>query len=155
MKKGLIWTIVAFALALVIGLTILIAVNTNRAKNASVGENNTVYELDGIKEKYTKGKNIVFKLVVTSDVELTGLSYSLNNSEEVVLESETGLNVERGTDKLGTGKYYIDSSLQVIETTSLSTGYYVIAFYATNEAGTRYLIGEPAIIRIDAATSAA
>lgn len=153
MKKGLFWTFVAIVLALVIGVGVLVGVNSCGGKKQSVGENNTVYQVEGLKDKYTVGKTIYFSVLITSDIELKNVTYTLNNGEETLLEAETGLNADRKEDKLGTGKYYIDTGIQVIDTSSMPAGYYVFVLRASNEAGTSYLIGEPMVIRLDAAAA--
>ena len=153
MKKGLIWIIVTVALALCIAIAGIVGFSSCNRSSVSVGENNTVSKVEGLKDKYTVGKSIYFSVLITSDVELKNVTYTLNNGSETLLEAETGLNADRGEDKLGTGKYYIDTGIQVIDTSSMPAGYYVFVLRATNEAGTSYLIGEPIVIRLDAAAA--
>lgn len=150
MKKGIIWTIVIVLLVAIAGAAVAIGVTSCNGKNAGAGENNTRYEVLHLKDEYTIGKTILFSVRVTSDVELTELSYTLNNSDKQVLDATTGLNKDQ-EEPLGSGKYVIDSGTCTISTSEMTDGYYVFVIYAENEAGTTYRIGEPIVIHLKAA----
>lgn len=155
MKKGVIWSIVVIILVAIIGCGAFFGVRSCNSASTTASENNTMYKVSHLKDEYTIGKSILFSVFVTSDVELKTLSYTLNNSTETVIESTSGLSIDNKDEKLGTGKYYIDSGTQMIDTTDMTAGYYVLVIYSTNAAGTRYMVGEPIIIKLNAVAQSA
>lgn len=134
-KKVLIGILVILV-AVLSALGIAIGVKSCSDKTTE-NKNNITAEVSLLDEKYAIGDIVMFRYVVTSDVELTKMTYVLNNGTEVVMTVKTGEASEL-EDKVGSGKYYIDTGVEMINTEDMTAGNYVIKAYAFDAEETRY-----------------
>ena len=123
-------------------------------KSCNKNENNIDSEFSLFEEKYAIGDIVMFRYIVTSDVELTRMVYVLNNGSEVEMTIKTGL-----TDDLenapGDGKYYIDTGVEMIDTESMTVGNYVVKAYAYDAQENKYNFDKPHVFELVAASTAA
>ncbi len=114
---------------------------------------NVTYKVDLIEDQYNVGDKIIFRALATADVQLTSMTYVLNNGSETELTVKAGES-EDANEVVGKGKYYIDSGAQIIETSELSAGYYTLIIYAYDADETRYVItSEPIVFKLSATTA--
>lgn len=146
MKKVIIGILVA-VLLVIAGLGIALAVKTNQDKPKD--DNNIVAEVSYLESKYAIGDSITFRVLITSDVELTKLTYVLNNGTEVQMTVKTGLSEDlEAKDRIGTGKYYIDTGIEFISTNDMTAGVYGFKLFSYDEDGTRFDFDTPRVIEI-------
>ena len=111
-------------------------------EKAEENKHNITCERTLLEDKYAVGDTIMFRYAVTADVELVSLVYKINADEEVAMSVKTAL-TEDVEDAKGDGEYYIDSGVEMIDTTDMKAGYYTIQALAYDAEGTRFEIGEP------------
>lgn len=122
-----------------------------RAVNGK-GENNTTANMKMLQEEYVIGENIIFDYYVFSDVQYSRISYSLNNgSEQSITGAKTGESKDHEEYRSGAGKYYIDTMAQIIDTSEMDAGYYVLVFYVYDEAEARTEMQDVYMFRLVAA----
>lgn len=126
MKKFLI-ILLCVILAVGAGLGIFFIV---RAANNKKDTNNTSANMKLLQDEYVIGEKIIFDYFVFSDVQYKRITYSLNNgSEQTLTGFKTGESKEHEEYRSGSGKYYIDTMAQIIDTTEMDAGYYTLVFY--------------------------
>ena len=109
-----------------------------------------------MEDEIAQGDMQLFKIVAFSDVKLTAIVYKLNNGSEVSTTVKTGESKEHDEYKVGVGKYYIDTGVEIIQTGSLSIGSQIFEAFAYDEEGTRYILStEPVIFKVVAASTPA
>lgn len=152
MKKALIIIISIVLLACIIGGIVWGVSSCKKAKEESpVNVNLTLME-----DEIAQGDMQLFKIVAFSDVKLTAIVYKLNNGSEVSTTVKTGESKEHDEYKVGVGKYYIDTGVEIIQTGSLSIGSQIFEAFAYDEEGTRYILStEPVIFKVVAASTPA
>ncbi len=153
MKRFLV-ILVSLLVALAIGLGVFFVVDSCQNKKDD-GENkhNVAFEQEFLEETYAQGDLIMLRGIATADVEFTGMTYTINNASEVSMTVKSGESADVEDELPGNGKFYVDSGIEMIDTTDMEVGYYVLAFYAQDEDGTRYKLGEPQIFEIVASTN--
>ena len=123
-------------------------------KSCNKNENNIESEFSLFEEKYAIGDIVMFRYVVTSDVELTRIVYVLNNGSEVEMTVKTGLTKDL-ENAPGDGKYYIDTGIEMIDTESMTVGNYVVKAYAYDADENKYNFDTPHVFELVAASTAA
>ena len=106
-----------------------------------------------IESKYAIGDIAMFRIRATSDIQMTRMTYKLNNGNEVEITVKSGLS-EDMESRFGKGKYYIDTGVEMINTTAMPAGNYVIAWYIYDEDETRYDFTERYVFEIVAVQTA-
>ena len=146
MKKVLIGILVILVAVL---SALGIAIGVKSCSNETENKNNITAQRSLIEEEYAIGDIVMFRYVLTSDVELTKMTYVLNNGAEVVMTVKTGEASELDAkDKDGSGKYYIDTGVEMINTEDMTAGNYVIEAYAYDAENTRYDFDVPYIFEL-------
>lgn len=148
--KKIIVIIVAVILAACAAVGIIFGV---RSCNNKADENNTTYKMLMLEDEYTVGDNVIFDFYAYSDIEFVGITYKINNGAE---KSATGFKTGEAKDHKSyngeSGKYYIDTAAQVIDTSEMSTGWYSLVLYGTAKDGGVHQINKtPYIFQIVAA----
>ena len=139
------------ALLLVAGIAIGIYFWVRPSKD---NPGNVTYKVDLIESKYTVGDKIIFRASATADVQLTSMTYTLNNGSETEISVKAGES-EDADEVVGKGKYYINTGAQIIETAEFTPGYYTLVIYAYDADETRYIItSEPIVFELSATKSA-
>lgn len=143
MKKWLIGILVAL-LIVSLGVGTFFGVKAIKEKKST----DTVSEISLLEDKYTQGDNILFKILVNSEKEFVSLSYQFNNESEVPVKNAIkGENSEEDTKhKLNDAKYFIDSGVQIIDSSDLAVGSYILTVYAYDEYGTRFVVNQENVI---------
>ena len=149
MKKFLIG-LLAVVLILGAALGIVLGVRSCNDKN----ENNIEYELTLIEDKYAVGDIVMFRYVVTADVELTKMVYILNDGSEVEMTVKTG-KTEDLEDAPGDGEFYIDTGVEMIDTADMNVGNFVFKAYAYDAEENKYNFDTPHVFELVAASTAA
>ena len=149
MKKWLI-IIGVVLLAAIIGISTFFIVRAVR-KDDKQGPN---YEVLHLEDSYTKGDQIVLRVKMTSDKELTKMTYSLNNGEEKPFTVKVG-KTEDVSGMPGDGENFIDTETELIATDSLAEGWYTLVIYAHDAQSNRYVVTQtPLLFQVTASTAA-
>lgn len=150
MKKWLI-IIGAVLLTVIIGVSSFFIVKAVR-KDENQGPQ---YEILHIEKSYTKGQQIVLRVKMTSDKELTKMTYSLNNGEENPFTVEHGKTEDATTEMPGSGENYVDTGTELIATDSLAEGWYTLIIYAHDAQSNRYVVTQtPLLFQVTASNAA-
>ena len=149
MKKWLI-IIGSIILAIIIGVSAFFIVKAVK-KDDKQGPQ---YEILHIEDSYVKGEQIVLRVKLTSDKELTKMTYSLNNGEEEIFTVETGKTAD--VDGMpGNGENYVDTGTELIATESLAEGWYTLVIFAHDAQSNRYVVTQtPLLFQVTASTAA-
>lgn len=151
--KKIIVAILVIAILTGVGFGIYGIVKAVKANDSGNGKNIT-YKVELIEDEYTIGEKVIFRVLATSDIQLTSLRYSINNGEETELTVTAGDSSDFEA-AIGKGKYFIDSGAEIIETTAKTAGYYTLVVYGYDADETRYEITkDPIVFRLRAATVA-
>ncbi len=110
-------------------------------EKAEENKNNITCTVTLLEDEYAKGDTVMFRCEVTADVELTSLVYVLNADDDVAVTVKTALTEDVENAK-GDGEYYIDSGVEMIDTTDMNVGNYSIQFYGLDAEGTRYEVSD-------------
>lgn len=151
MKKILIGILIAL---LAIGGTIGVIFGVKACKENKENVHNITCDITLLEDSYAKGDLVMFKVIVTADVELTSLSYRLNNGDAVSMKVKTGESKDLD-EKVGDGKYYIEANVEMIDTADMTEGYYNIVFQSGDAEGTTYKVAGPFMFELVAVTPAA
>ena len=144
MKKILgVFLLVIFALLAVLGISIGVKSCSKEEDN----KNNITAQVTLLEDEYAISDIAMFRYVLTSDVELTKMTYVLNNGTEVIMTVKTGESSEL-EDAEGSGKYYIDTGVEMINTADMTAGNYVIEAYAYDAENTRYDFDVPHVFAL-------
>ena len=146
MKKVIIGILIVVVLALA---SVGIVIGVRSCKDKVDGKNVIQSERTLIESKYAIGDIAMFRIRATSDVEMTRMTYKLNNGNEVELTVKTGLS-EDMEDSFGKGKYFIDTGVEMIDTATMTAGNYVIAWYIYDADETRYDFTERFVFEVAA-----
>lgn len=146
MKRWII-IIISILLAVGIGFGVFFGIKSCNDKDAS-NPNKTEYEISLISDSYAVGDTVVYRVLVCSDVQMERMVYVLNNGEEQTITCKTGESKD-AKDTVGKGKYFIDTDTEVLDSTSMTAGYYTLVFYTYDAEGTRYAINaDPVIFKL-------
>ena len=150
MKKWLIIIGVVLLVA-IIGVSTFFIVRAVK-KNDDKGPQ---YQILHIEDSYVQGEQIVLRVKMTSDKELVKMGYSLNNGEVKNFTVEKGKTEDATTDMPGSGEYFIDTGTELIETSSLSEGWYNIIIYVFDADDTRIVVTKtPLLFQVVASNAA-
>ncbi|MBQ8427181.1 MAG: hypothetical protein IJX16_05435 [Clostridia bacterium] len=154
MKKIIVFILSALILiGAVVGI-ILIASNCNSKKANEENKETRVIKYLKDDSTYVIGEKIVFEIECTSDKELTSLVYKINNGAGVSVASATGETENNENDIEGSGKYFLDSGVEFIDTSTMSEGYYTIVFEIKDVDGISYPVNtKPILITLVSATA--
>ncbi len=153
--KKIFWIIIAILIVVggVVG-TILIVDSCNSKKADDANKETRVIKYLENDSTYVIGERIVFEVQCTSDKELTSLVYVLNNGAEVSVASTTGETKYIEDDIEGSGKYFLDSGVEFLDTSEMSAGFYTIVFKIKDAEGTSYTVNQkPILFTLVAATA--
>ena len=142
------WIFIVIAAVILIGavLGIVLGVKSCKDKKESVATN--AYKIYYLQDKYQVGETIVLRVNLTSDKQITAISYVVNNGEERSFTIDYGES-KNASEKIGSGKYYADTGTEILPTDQLGEGWYTFMFYATEADGTRHVLTkEPKLIQI-------
>ena len=147
--------IILLAVLLAAGATIGIVFGVKSCNN-KVGENNTVENVQMLKDEYKKGEKIIFNFYAYSDVEFISISFKLNNGSETTISgATTGESSEHENYQGKGGKYFIETGAQIIESSDLELGWYTLVFECKAKDGATYKIPTtPYMFEIVAPTTA-
>ncbi len=152
MKKIIIFILIALiAVGVGFGVYALVSKNNTYKDN----KDNLTARIDLLEDEYAVGEKMILRIIATADVQFTSLKYAINNGEEVALNVTTGKSAD--LDKaIGSGKYYVDSGAEIIDTTSMTAGYYTLVIYAYDANEARYVItADPIVFRLTSTQAAA
>lgn len=139
MKKIL---IIILAVVIAVGAAVGIGIGVkscNDKKAAQAEAASTTYSTEYLKEEYTIGDTIAFRMYVSSPTRFESMTFVLNNSAEEQVVCKKG--------ELASGKFYIDSDVETIDTSAMEEGYYTLVFYVYEyETQTRHVVNEEPII---------
>ena len=156
MKKALIFILVVILiLGAGVGVFYLGRWTAKPKNEPEITEGNTTCKVQYLKDSYVQGESIVFEATVTSDVELTSLSFSVDNEEDETLAVKTGESKDLAEEnKVGSGKYFIKSEVKIIDTTDLPAGWYPVVVKAADAKGNVYVLTtKPILVQITAAAT--
>ena len=140
MKKILIIVISAILLALGIWGVVALAKTVNNKK--AEAKTFTCMYLD---DKYVEGDTIIFRVVYFSDIEITSVKYTIDNSAEKSTTVVTG-EAKDHENYAGKGKYYVDTKVEIIPSEDLSIGKHLVDFYGYDGEDTRYVFNKDFIV---------
>lgn len=140
MKKILIFVISAILLGLSIWGIVAWA-QSCQGKQADAKAFSCMY----LDDKYIEDDTIIFRVVYFSDVEITSIKYTIDNSAEKATTVVTG-NAEDHENYSGKGKYYVDTKVEIIPSEELTIGKHIIDFYGYDGEETRYVMNKDFII---------
>ena len=124
------------AIVLVALMTLVVVSCVPSCKNDNAN-NAIVSELTLIEDTYAIGDIAMFRVRATSDIEMTRVTYKLNNGNEIEVSVKKGL-AKNMSGKFGDGTYYIDTGVEMLDTAKMPAGNYVIAWYIYDDNNTRY-----------------
>lgn len=149
--KKIIIAILIVIIAVGVGFGIYALVKPNGSIQKE--ENKLTHRVDLMEDEYTVGEKVVFRVIATADVAFTHITYSVNNGDEVKVSVTAGESAEF-EEAIGKGKYYVDSGATIIETSSMTAGYYTLVFYAYDADETKYIItSDPIVFRLTTASA--
>lgn len=150
MKKIILWIVIAvIAIGAALGVFFTIRHYVKKDENPT----NQTYRVDYLNSNktYVVGESIIFRVLYSSDVKMSSMTYVMNNAEEESLTVKTGESVD-ADETVGNGKFYVDTGAEVIETTGMAPGIYTFVFYTYDVDASRYIVNsDPIIIKIVAA----
>lgn len=123
-----------------------------KVETISTTEGNTTYKVQYLKDSYVQGELLLFEITVTSDVKFTTLSISIDNEADQELNVKTGESKDLAEEnQIGTGKNFVKSNVQVIDTTDFAPGWYPVVVKATDAEGSVYVLTtKPILVQITA-----
>lgn len=147
--------IVAILAIAILGCAIwgITAIVKAKKSDNSGNEKNVTYRVDLMEDEYTVGEKIILRVIATSDVQFTSIKYSINNG------TATAFSVTSGESKdfeeaIGDGKYYVDSGAEMIDTSTMTPGYYTLVIYASDaDEATYTLTKDPIVFKLNEATA--
>ncbi len=140
------WIIIVISILLAIGIGVGIFFGVRSCYNKEENNpNNTRYEISHINDSYVVGDTIVYRVLLCSDVEMERLVYVLNNAAEQNVVSKTGESKD-AKETVGSGKYYVDSDTEVLDSTGMTAGFYTLVFYTYDAEGNRYIVNSKPIV---------
>ena len=149
MKKVLLWILIA-VLAVGAGVGIYFGVKAIKDKNSE----EIAVKVEYFEDTYVVGDSIVYRVLVNDAKEHVRMTYSINNGEEVEITSTHG-EVKEDKHKVNNAKYYIDSGNEILDSTDLGAGTYIVKFYVYDSAETRTVVPTDTIMfEIKTATAA-
>lgn len=108
------------------------------------------YNLDYIEDQYVAGDMIVLRVSAQDDKAFTAMKYSIDSGEEKTLTVTTGKTEGNSKLDVKNGEYFIDTGIEVIDSTGLKTGTHVLQVYTMQDT-TKILIFEKVFKIADAA----
>ena len=148
--KRLITILIVVILAMAIGVGAFFGIKSCQDKETA-NPNNTRHKISLISDSYNVGDTVVYRVLVCSDVQMERMVYVLNNGEEQTIGCKKGESKD-AEDTVGTGKYFIDTDTEVLNSDDMVAGYYTLVFYAYDAEGSRYAINgdNPVLFRLNA-----
>ena len=140
MRKNFWVTVFCAVLAAVVAVSVVFIVQGVQKKNApAVDKTNTTYSVEYLQSEYNVGEQIVYHFVVYSDIEFKALSYKLGTSDEQSVDNvKTGKSKDLKDVPENVGDYYVDTKVQIIDSSELKEGYYTVIFYGYDKDNNRY-----------------
>ena len=138
--------ILIVAIAIIIGAVFGVRAIVKSSKSTD-RENNVSHKVELIEKEYMVGENVIFRCLVTANVQFTSLTYSINNEQEKELSTTIGESKNfSDAMAIGDGKYFIDTGAEIIDTNSRTAGYYTLIIHAYDADGTSYEITTTPIV---------
>ena len=138
MKRWLIIVISAILLAGVV-FGVIFGVKACKENKNNVDGNKQV-TIEYLQDEYNAGDTAIVRVIVFSDIEFKSIKYAINNGVEVDMGVKTGESKNHDAFKNGYGKYYIDTQVELLDISALTTGDYSIRFYTYDAENTRYVL---------------
>ena len=138
MKRWLIIVISAILLAGVV-FGVIFGVKACKENKNNVDGNKQV-TIEYLQDEYNVGDAAIVRVIVFSDIEFKSIKYAINNGVEVDMSVKTGESKNHDAFKNGYGKYYIDTQVELLDISALTTGDYSIRFYTYDAENTRYVL---------------
>lgn len=143
---------IILAAVVIVGVALGVFFGVKSCSNTDA--NGTTYKVSHIKDEYDVGDNLVVRVLVTSDVEMTKMTYVLNNGTETAFTVKHGESKD-AEDTVGKGKYYIDTDVVIIDTSEMSAGWYTLVIYTYDANQSRYVVtAKPIIFKLNAIVEA-
>lgn len=141
---------IILAAVVIVGVALGVFFGVKSCSN-STDANGTTYKVSHIKESYNIGDNLVVRVLSTSDVEMTKMTYVLNNGTETAFADAKHGESKDAEETVGKGKYYIDTDVVIIDTSEMSEGWYTFVIYTYDANQSRYVItAKPIIFKLNA-----
>lgn len=144
MKKIIIAILSTLLLVGIVGGTVWGVTSCNKKKDEDTSIKNV--QIMYLNDEVAQGDLQTFRIVVFSDVKLSAITYKLNNGSEISTTVKTGESKEHEMYKAGSGKYYVDTQVETIATSSLTLGKQMFEAFAYDEEGTRYILSNEVTI---------
>ena len=128
MKKF--WTIfITFILGIVVGIGGYLGVK--KLTEPSKTELNLIVKVMHLENEYKVGDDVIYNVLVFSDVKLVRLTYVVDNGQEIDIKSaEHGKSEDHDMFDEKFGEFVIDSKIQTLKTVEMNEGFHSIIFYA-------------------------
>ena len=98
-------------------------------ENKNNVDGNKQVTIEYLQDEYNAGDTAIVRVIVFSDIEFKSIKYAINNGVEVDMGVKTGESKNHDAFKNGYGKYYIDTQVELLDISALTTGDYSIRFY--------------------------
>lgn len=91
------------------------------------------YTMDYMEDEYVIGDKMVLRITAQDDVAFTSMKYTIDSGEDESLTVTTGETAENTKLDEKDGKYFIDTGIEVINTTGMKAGTHVVQIYVVQD----------------------